>query len=125
MKKARTRTYKKVDTSKMNSSQLAKYKKTLAYVRAYTRDRRDWQKAAKAGHTKFRTLAEFRSAKHGAFSAARSAKAVETARDQLKKKIPDPICHDMIQKLERLLISLKQADQIQRQVFEEMHSLVG
>lgn len=119
------RQYKKVDKSKMTEAQLARYKKTLATVRGYTRDRREWQKAVKAGQTKFTTLAEYRAAKHGALPAARSAKAVETARDELRAKIPAPVSQDMIQKLERLLNSLRQADQIQRQVFQEMHQLVG
>lgn len=119
------REYKKVDKSKMTEAQLVKYRKQLATVRGYTRDRREWQKVVKAGQTKFSTLAEYRAAKHGALPAARSAKAVETARDELQRKIPETISRDMIEKLERLLTNLRHAEQIQTQVFQEIHSLVG
>lgn len=121
----RPREYKKVDKSKMTQAQLVKYRKQLAAVRAYTKDRREWQKAVKSGNTKFTTLAEYRAAKHGALPAARTAKAIETARNELQKKVPETISRDMIDKLERLLINLRHAEQIQTQVFQEIHALVG
>lgn len=95
----------KKDTSKMTKAELKKYKKTLATVRQYTRDRRAWQKAVKAGSTEFKTLREYRAAKHGNFPAAQSERVVKNA--QVPITGSDALM-ESVSKLQRLLNEVQQ-----------------
>lgn len=76
------------------------YKKRLARVRAYTKDRREWQKLVKMGDTTYPTLQEFRDSKYGKFSARQTEKEVQGV------QVPDPA--DVEGKLERLLSAFRE-----------------
>lgn len=118
------RKYRKVDTSSMTPVELKKYKKTLAAVRQYTRDRREWQKQLKDGQSSYKTLQTFRDAKYGRMKSVVQEKVVERA---MATKLPtkNGASGDLIGKIERLLTSLKNAESQKQLVIQELHELAG
>ncbi len=111
---------KRVDTSSMTPIQLRRYKKTLAYVRKYTRDRREWQKAIKMGHTTAKSLQAYRSAKYGGLHAAKTEKIV---RDASKENFPSNGAENVVGKLRRLLVSLEQTEVARTKILQEIATI--
>lgn len=75
------RSYTKVDVKKLSPSEKKAHAKRLAYVRKYTRDRREWERKIKSGELdKGFTLDQYRGAKHG----HKTATIVQEAVSQIK-----------------------------------------
>ncbi len=108
----------KKDTSKMTKAELRKYNKTLATVRQYTRDRRAWQKAVKAGSSTL-TLREYRAAKHGNFPAAKSEREVKSA------QVPMGGSAELVTSVEKLQRLLNELQETKVQIARMAQSIAG
>lgn len=93
---------------KMNTAQKAAYKRKLAYVRSYVRDRTEFKRLQKAGDSIYATLQQFRDNKHGKLNARITEKKV--------RSISMPDVADLEGKLERLLNTLKEAKKLTREL---------
>jgi hypothetical protein len=108
--------------SKMTPAQRAKYHKILANVRAYTRDRREYEKKLKSGEIKKTvTLQQYRDVLKGK---SRSVADVHSEGAQAAQELrATGEMGDVVEKLERLLRELKGIEQQKAKVISMIRRL--
>ena len=116
------RTYKKVNTEKLTAEERKAYRKRLAYVRKYTRAKREWQKKIKAGtlDPKF-PFAQYRSAKVGTVASAKEKESVLEASRAVKSESK---MDDGIEILRRLFNELTETEVKQTELKERIRQIV-